>query len=237
MEQARESYTVTITDFLNPRECDIISSVIGKKNEEVIFSFFGGVKGAERKRAVIAPYFVEINEETFEMVALKATYVDKFVTLTHRDVLGSFMSLGIDRKKIGDIIVKDGLIQLITTKELSPYIILQLQQIKRSRVTFSEIPLSELEPIKDDWQHNQYTVSSLRLDVIVSELYRFSRKKASKLIESERVSLNYAIEPNPATSLEEADLISVRGYGRSKLIEIRGTTRKGKFRIEAAHLR
>lgn len=236
MEQVKESYTVYVTDFLNPRECEIITSVIGNRNEEVIFSFSGGVEGAERKQAVIAPYFVEISEDDFDIVALEATYVDKFVSLTHRDVLGSFMSLGIDRKKIGDIIVRDGIVQIITTRQLSRYIIQHLLNIKHTKVTFKKIPLNQLEEIKQNWVNKHYTVSSLRLDVVVKELYRLSRKNALKLIESEKVSLNYAVETNQALQLTEGDLLSVRGYGRCKLIQINGKTRKEKIRLEAAHL-
>lgn len=236
MNNVKENYTVYVTDFLNPRERQIIASVIGENNEEVIFSFFGGVEDAERQRAVIAPYFVEIGEDDFELVALEATYAQKFMTIEHPDVLGAFTSLGIDRKMIGDIFVHGGLIHLVTTEEFKRYIKQQLTQIKRTNVTFKQIDLASLQKNEQHWTKRNYTVSSLRLDVVVKTVYQMSRKNATKLIESERVSLNYAIESNPATLLTEGDLLSARGYGRCKLISENGRTRKNKIRLVAAHL-
>lgn len=236
MNNVRDNYTVYVTEFLNPREREIITSVIGQNNEEVNFSFFGGVDEAERQRAVIAPFFVEIAETDFELVGLEATYAQKFITLEHPDVLGAFTSLGIDRKMVGDIFVHEGRIHLITTKEFKSYIKQQLTQIKRTNITFKEIELEALEKIEQNWQRRNYTVSSLRLDVVVRTVYQLSRKNATRLIESERVSLNYAVESDPATQLAEGDLLSTRGYGRCKLIADEGRTRKNKIRLVAAHL-
>lgn len=236
MNNVRDNYTVYVTEFLNPREREIVTSVIGQNNEEVIFSFFGGVQDAERQRAVIAPYFVPIDEADFELVGLEATYAKKFLTIEHPDVLGSFTSLGIDRKMVGDIFVHDGRIHLITTQEFKDYIRQQLTQIKRTKVTFNEIDLSAVTKIEPNWQRRQYTVSSLRLDVVVKTVYQLSRKNATKLIESDRVSLNYAVESDPSTQLMEGDLLSARGYGRCKLIADEGRTRKDKIRLVAAHL-
>lgn len=236
MNNVKENYTVYVTDFLNPREREIIETIIGTRNEEVIFAFFGGVIGAERQRAVIAPYFVEINEEDFEIVALEAAYASQFVSLTHRDVLGAFTSLGIDRKMVGDIFVQDGIIQLVTTEHFKQYIIQQLTKIKRTNVTFREIPLSSLEKVEEPWVKKNYTVSSLRLDVLLKSVLRVSRNDAVKLIKAEKVSVNYAIETDQATLLEEEDLISTRGFGRCKIDAINGKTRKDKIRIVVSHL-
>lgn len=236
MNNVRENYSVYVTDFLNPREREIVTSVIGPKNEEVQFSFFGGVDGAERQRAVIAPFFVEIESSDFELVGLEARFVERFITIEHPDVLGAFTSLGIDRKMVGDIFVANGRIQLVTTEEFKDYIKQQLTQIKRAKVTFQEIDLTSLEKAKENWQERHYTVSSLRLDVVVRTVYQLSRKNATRLIDSERVALNYAVEANPSTILVEGDLLSARGYGRCKLLAKKGRTRKNKIRLIAAHL-
>ncbi|HZW68523.1 MAG TPA: YlmH/Sll1252 family protein [Pseudogracilibacillus sp.] len=236
MNNVRDQYTVYVTDFLNPREREIVTSVIGLNNEEVKFSFFGGVDDAERERAVIAPYFVDIDEADFELIGLEATYAQKFVTLEHPDVLGAFTSLGIDRKMIGDIFVHDGRIQLITTEEFKHYVMQELTEIKRTKVSFKEVALQDIEKDEQNWQRKHHTVSSMRLDVVVKAVYQLSRKNATKLIESERVSLNYALESNPATLLGPGDLLSVRGYGRCKLIADEGRTRKDKHRLIAARL-
>jgi len=234
--QVENQFIIYVTEFLNPREREIVRYVIGEQNAEIDVSFFGGVDKAERQRAVIAPYFIPIETEHFELVGLEATYPSKFITLTHRDVLGAFTSLGIDRKMVGDIFVHPDRIHLITTETFKDYIVQQLTNIKSTSVSFHELPLSSIEKIEAQWKKQNYTVSSLRLDVVVRTVYHLSRKNASRLIEAERVHLNYRLETNPATTLEIGDLLSVRGYGRCKLIDHRGKTRKDKIRLLVAHL-
>src|SRR5699024_7212016 len=95
--------------------------------------------------------------------------------------------------------------------EFKQYIKQQLTQIKRTNVVFKQIDLAALERNEQQSANRNYTVSSLRLDVVVKTVYQLSRKNATKLIESERVSLNYAIESDPTTQLIEGDLLSVRG--------------------------
>lgn len=236
MDAAQNTYTVYVTDFLDPRKQQIITSLIGETNEEITCNFFGGGKGTERKRAIIAPSFVEIVEDDFELAVLEARFPSKFATLTHRDVLGAFTSLGIERDKIGEVIVHDGRVQLVTTKQLAPYVKMNLTRIKQMKVSFKELSFSELELLPEEWKQAFITVSSLRLDIIVKELYRLSRKSAVQLIEAERVKVNFTLVDDPAIQLIEGDLISVRGYGRGKLFTVHGRTKKDKIKITAARL-
>ncbi len=65
------------------------------------------MKGAERIRIA----FVDSDfNGTVDMGirALKVNWDPRFRLLTHRDVLGSLMGLGIDRSKFGDVIVQQG---------------------------------------------------------------------------------------------------------------------------------
>lgn len=236
MHHARDNYAVYVTDFLNPRERHIVESVIGLRNDEVKYYFSGGIEGAERQRAIIAPSFVEIEEDDFEIVALKAEYNPQFQMLSHRDVLGAFTSLGIDRKMIGDIIVEDGAVQIITTESFKHYVMQHLTKIKRATVSFKEIPLSSIQKSEENWVSKVYTVSSLRLDVVLKTIFHLSRTEAAKLIKQEKVSVNYALETDQATLLEEGDMISARGFGRSKLDKIAGKTKKDKIRIVVSRL-
>lgn len=234
--QVLNQYIVQVTEFLNPRERKIIGYVIGEQDEELAVSFFGGVPEAERQRAIIAPRFIPTNEDDFALIGLEASYPSKFVRLSHRDVLGAFTSLGIDRSMVGDIYVHADKVQLITTETFKEYVLRELRQIKNTSIAFKEVPLSAIEKTKEEWQSRHYTVSSLRLDTIVASCYRLSRQKASRLIASERVQLNYRLETNQATVLEAGDLLSVRGHGRCKLMETKGRTKKDKIRLVAGHL-
>ena len=236
-EQVERTYISYLTDFLDPRERQMIRSIIGPTNEEVKYSFFGGANEAERQRGVIAPFYEEMIENDFQIMLLEGTFANKFNQLKHRDILGAFLSLGIDRKKIGDILIDENRFQIVVTQELSPYIKMNLTKIKNARVQLVEQSLSNMLHKKDEWMTSNHTVSSLRLDIIVKEIYRMSRKDAAQHIRNHRVKVNFKNVDDPSVQIIVDDLISVRGYGRSKLIAIHGKTRKEKIKITTARLK
>lgn len=236
-EQVERTYTSYLTDFLDPREQQIVSSIVGSSNEEIKFIFFGGGDETERRRGIIAPYYEEISDKQFEMTLLEGTFDNKFNRLKHRDILGAFMSLGIDRKKIGDIFVADDHFQIIITEELTSYMIMNLQQIKKARINLKERAFSHLIRKQDQWITTNQTVSSLRLDIMVKEIYRMSRKDAVTYIKGNRVKVNHTDIDDPSVQVVAEDLISVRGHGRSKVVEINGVTRKDKIRVTTARLK
>lgn len=236
-EQAEVFYTSELTDYLDPRERQIIRFIIGEKNEEIFFHFFGGDSEAERKRAIIAPYYQEIKTSDYEIVLLEAKFAKKFISLTHGDVMGSFMGLGLDRKKMGDIIVGDDKLQLYTTKDLSTYILANLTSINRANIQFEEKQLGTHIVRQDIWKEQSHSVSSMRLDVLIKEIYRMSRTKAAELITRKQVKVNFKEVNDSAMILMEADLISVRNYGRCRIIVIGGKSKKDRTFITAAVLK
>src|SRR5690625_301451 len=137
-EQVENTYTSYLTDFLDQRERQIVSSIIGTSNEDVTFSFFGGGEHAERQRGIVAPFYETIVKEDFAINLLEASFDKKFNRLKHRDILGAILSLGIDRKKIGDIVVDADKFQIIVTDELASYIMMNLTKIKHARVHLHE---------------------------------------------------------------------------------------------------
>lgn len=232
-----KSYRFHLTDFINPREQQIIKMLIGTKDEELQIQFFGGGSFTERKRAMIAPFYEQLNEESFELSLLQATYANKFITLSHRDVMGAFLSLGITRPKLGDIFVAEGIVQIITTKDIAPFVIANLTKIKNANIKLQEKPFSHAVEHEDEWIEAEHTVSSLRLDVILKEVYRISRKIAAARINKEQVKVNFKTVNDVKFPVYEGDLISVRGLGRSKLISVNGTTRKNRIRITTGMLK
>ncbi|MEI3606710.1 YlmH/Sll1252 family protein [Pseudogracilibacillus sp. SE30717A] len=235
-EQVERTYSHYLTDFLDPREQQIVSSLIGSKNETMKYSFFGG-GNTERGRALIVPFYEEISEELFNIILLEGRFDPKFNKVKHRDILGAFMSLGIERRKLGDIFVADDYFQLIAAKELSTYIMMNLTQINNVGIRLKEKNLLKLMEKTDEWITSGQTVSSLRLDVIVKEIYRMSRKDAVQYIKGNKVKVNFTDVDDPSMQVIVNDLISVRGYGRSKIITIDGKTRKDKIKITTAKLK
>src|SRR5690625_8000340 len=67
-------YQIKLTDFLDPREQQIVESVIGKTNDEVQLRLHNGTEHLERKRLLIAPFYEEVTEESFCLTLMQATY-------------------------------------------------------------------------------------------------------------------------------------------------------------------
>ena len=57
--------------------------------------------------------------------------------------------------------------------------------------------------------------------------------KSAKLINAERVKLNYRECVDVSKAVSEGDLISVRGFGRFVFLSADGETRKGRLHITA----
>ena len=77
-------------------------------------------------------YILSHSLRTFELTLFELQYPKKFVTIQHQHVLGTLMSLGIQRE-LGDIIVGED-IQFVLTKQLESYIISELTRIKEPQL-------------------------------------------------------------------------------------------------------
>ncbi|MFJ5713386.1 RNA-binding protein [Neobacillus sp. NPDC093127] len=223
-------YTPKLTDFLDPREQHILKMLIGE-NGDVSYQLFGGSHDLERKRAFIYPDYLTANGDDFQISLFEIHYPTKFVTIEHRQVLGTLMSLGLKRGKFGDILIKDDRIQFFAAKEVNEYIKSNLESIGRAGVKLIETPIEEAISAKELWAENDLTVSSLRLDTVISGIYHLSRQKSQTLIQQGLVKVNWTLTENPSFSCEIGDMISIRGHGRAKIIAIEGKTKKEKWRI------
>ncbi|MCA0987997.1 RNA-binding protein [Guptibacillus algicola] len=228
--EVEERYSPKLTDFLDPREQDIVTQIIGN-HPEVSVSFSGAVDGAERQRALLLPPYLTATTEDYAVVALEITYPSKFVSLSHPDLLGALMGLGLKREKFGDIYVMDGHAQLIVAEEVAEYIKINLNQAGKASISPEVIPITKVNVPPTRWEEQTGTVSSLRLDAVLAEVYNLSRSKVSPMIEHERAKLNWKVVDQPSTEIKAGDYLSLRGSGRSKINTIDGKTKKGKWRI------
>ncbi|OOE12008.1 RNA-binding protein [Fictibacillus arsenicus] len=225
-----ERYSPKLTDFLDPREQEIVKTIVGN-DSDVRLSLWGGSSFSERKRALLFPEYYEAAQDDFQLVFYDIVYPSKFTQIEHRDVLGALMNIGVKRGKYGDILITGDKVQFVCAAEISGFIELNLTKIGKSGIKLHHIKSNDLMEIKTDYDERNGTVSSLRLDVIVAEIYNLSRSKASPLIQQGRVKLNHKITDQAAAEVMEGDELSVRGFGRSKLFAIEGMTKKEKWRI------
>ena len=141
------------------------------------------------------------------------------------------MGAGIKRETVGDIYVGAGHADFLLTRKMLPYVLQNLTSAGRTKLDLHEIPLSQLLPPEPKVKCIHDTVSSLRLDSIVSSGFSVGRGKAAELIESGRTELDHALCLKPDRQVTEGCTVSVRGLGRIQLAEVGGTTKKGRLGI------
>lgn len=147
------------------------------------------------------------------------------------------MSIGLDRSKFGDIRVEDNRIEIAVEKEIADFVRANVTSIGKSKVQLNELDQDHLFLLNSEtWVEESHTVSSMRLDTIIASLFNVSRQKASLLIHSGKVKVNWAYREQPSFELHESDLLSIRGFGRIKIGIIEGRTKKDKIRLQIGRI-
>jgi len=150
-------------------------------------------------------------------------------SLTHRDILGSLMGLGIARELLGDILLpQPGLCQVVVLREAAPILLSQWEGAGRYKVSLSEIPLSQLAPKPPQVKTIRDTVATPRLDAAIAAGFSLSRGKASALISAGKVSLNHRECLKADRQVAEGDTLTCRGLGKCVIKEVPGQSKKGR---------
>lgn len=95
-------------------------------------------------------FFDEPSTSMFPICGIEFSF-RKCDRLTHRDFLGSLMSLGIERETVGDILVEDGRAVVFVKAELSDYVKSQISKVGRVGVKVDDADLSKL-PQEEEWK-------------------------------------------------------------------------------------
>ncbi len=235
-EQVEDQYAPYVTDFLNPREAFILETLIGKKND-IKYSLYGGFENSERKCAIIYPSYYEPKQEDYDVSIYEINYPLKFGSLSHGKILGTLMSTGIKREFIGDIITDGTRWQVFIKESMANYVVSQIDKIGSFGVRFESILYTDVITPTNEWQIEQLTVSSLRIDNIISSVYNISRQRAKQVVESKRVKVNWVETERVDYMVDYLDIISVRKLGRIQIIEQQGKTKKEKVRLGIRVLR
>ncbi|MDR3121801.1 MAG: hypothetical protein LBU58_10800 [Clostridiales bacterium] len=158
-------------------------------------------------------------------------YRDQFA-IGHRDILGALMALGVEREVLGDIVAGESPAYLVCLAEIAPFIASNVGKIGRVGVSLTAVPLSELPAREEKLLRKTVTCASLRLDALVGAGFGLPREKAAALISGGLLALNHAPCEKPDQKVGEGDLMSVRGYGRARVLSVGGASRKGRIFVE-----
>lgn len=235
-ETVEIQYRMKLTDFLDPREQFILQSIIGNHGD-VKVKFFGGSDQVERKRAIFFPDYRIPDIDDFQISVFEINYPKKFVTLEHRQVLGALMSIGLKREKYGDILIKDDVVQIIIAKEIENFVKLHFNEVGNTSISLQNVSFDYIIQPNVFIDEKMTTVTSLRLDAVCSAIYNLSRQKTKVLIQNGHVKVNWKKVEDPSFELFEGDLISTRGFGRSKVLEIEGRTKKDKWKVKVGQVK
>ncbi|MGT2948816.1 RNA-binding protein [Streptococcus devriesei] len=230
IKQAEDTYSFCLTDFLNPRQIAVMKSIAGQTDLKCYVS--SDFIPSEYARLLIAPAYYNLDLADFGISLLEIKYNSKFNHLTHAQIMGTLINkLGIERHILGDILVQENRAQVFVEKSMVSYLSTQVSKIGRAAVVFEEIPFEKQLENQSDTKEVDILASSMRLDKIIAAVLKISRGTASKLIESEKVKLDYLIQPKVSHLVEVGDLISVRGYGRFTVKRDNGFSKHGKHKL------
>ena len=231
LELAQRRDVPAHTAFLSPGQQASVAGLLnawGRPRHR----FWGGYSNSERQICFFLAGWQDedapLNDAEGPLTALEAKF-SADAPLTHRDILGSLMGLGITRELLGDILLpQPGLCQVVALREAAPILLSQWEGAGRYKVSLSEIPLSRLAPKPPQVKTIRDTVATPRLDAVVASGFSLSRSRASALIAAGKVALNHRECLKADRPVAEGDTLTCRGLGKCVIKEVPGRSKKGR---------
>lgn len=231
-ELARKSYQnnhYTFTGFLSMADMACFYE-IEKELSFASYQVWGGSEVCERVMVRFGNeqelgYVEEFPIACIMVRPLAAKFAD---TLTHRDFLGSVISLGIERSTLGDILVVDNKGYIFCMESMADYIMENLTRVRHTSVLCRRAQKTP-EAIVQDRQEVKIQVSSERIDGVLARAFGLSRSEVSSLFGQKKVFVDGRICENGSRTLKGGEKVSARGYGKFEYIGQQNLSKKGKI--------
>lgn len=230
IRQTTVEWRDVLTDFM-PREQieDHLDALIGAG---VHYRIDGGYDDAERVRLFMTMFDgVEPSRDDMHIGIVAFTGNTKFINFSHRDCLGALMSLGFDRRCIGDIIVRENGFDVLTNSEINDFLLMSALSIRR-------VPMHAKKLSFDTWQAPERTLKTMsilvaqtRLDAIIAKVFNLSRSQAAEHIRAGLVQVDHQPTTNVSRMCEAGQIVTVRGKGKFVVQEVEGLSKKGKTKL------
>ncbi len=229
-DRAMQTWEVVCSDFLSPPELVEAHQVFGKFTEIHIIAS-GGYAQAERCRLAIARVDLPLSPDLVSLAAVDITGNFLFDPASHRDFLGSLLGTGLERQKVGDLVMLgERGAQAILVPELVEYLQMHLTQVRTVPVKTRAIAFEDLKIRAPQTKEIVTVEASLRLDAIASAGFGMSRSKMVDLIDGDDVRVNWKSVTQSSYQLKAGDLVAISGKGRLMVGEIT-ITKKNRFRV------
>lgn len=190
---------------------------------------YGGALDCERVQIGFFSDFLLPDSSDFPICPILLMGIDG---LSHRDILGSVLGLGIKREMIGDIFVDGNRAVVMADSQVCDFLLYHLKAVGRKKVEVSLCPEHAALSLEHTFQTVRCVVASARLDAVVGAGTKLSRSEASDCILKGEVSVNFVAVTDCSKKLCEGDVISVRHHGRFVLERLCGETKKGRLAVE-----
>lgn len=225
-QQAQQRQQSTHTGFFNEEERERFTHLL-EAQSCFPYQWEGGYPSSLRQVCCFLPPW----QEELDQVPLSLVEVAIKGEVSHRDVLGSLMGLGITRRKIGDILLTGTACQVLVTPELVPILLSQWTGVGRYGISLEEVPLTALNAPPPTVKDIFTTVASLRLDSLLATGFSLPRSKANQLILAGKVQVNHRSCTKPDHNVQEGDLLSCRGWGKCQISQVGGQSKKGRTQV------
>ena len=193
------------------------------------YLFWGGHADAERGMLGFFPDFLDPDPSLFPIAALTMRFRKQDV-LSHRDLLGSLMALGIRRETVGDILLEPGRSVVFLKQEILPFVQDNIRKIGSAGVQISEGFVPPLPPIHR-YEELRGVIASDRLDCMTAFLMRTSREKAAALIKSGMVMKNHRELLSLSERVAPGDILSIKTRGKFLVDQLGPKTAKGRLSV------
>lgn len=225
--KAKGQEKIVFTSFLDPSMQLISEREIGRY-QGLDYIMWGGSLYCERKIMGIFPEGFNVSESDFPICVL---FCENKNNIRHPDVMGALLNMGIERSKIGDIQVNEDIIQIFAIDTLGEFIENELVKISRYPVSFKRIAFDKVVTLQPKFTALNLIVPSMRLDAVISNIFKLSRNEANLFVKGQKVFVNHQVISKPGYNVKEGDLISVRTKGRAIVNAQNGTTKKGNIKL------
>ena len=226
VSKSEKTFSVVYSHFLTPAQQMFL---LNYDEFAGVLSFEGGYEDAERRICRICTN--EYNsDDGLPIILYSVRATDKNAVLSHRDVLGALMGLGIKREMIGDIMTNQNKAQFFCHDSVSGFVEMNLTKIGRYSVEINKSDFSEIIPPPK--KPVNINVSSMRLDSIVGEAFGISRTKSAECIRKGLISVNWEICLDVSREIKPDDKISLHGKGKISVLGISGTSKKGRLFVD-----
>jgi RNA-binding protein YlmH len=216
------------TPFVSPQILAYFTSF--EKLNELDIKIFRINPFAEQVIMAFVPKGMSVTDDDYPVSVLEVV-ITSSEKITHRDVLGSLMGLGIKRELVGDIFLDETGIFIVATGQMVPFLKDNLLMIGKHHIRLEEASINRVKSIEPKGEDRMIAAASKRLDLLISKVFNLSRSKSQLLFGQGKVKCNHLVLSHYKREMVEGDLLSVRGSGRFRLLEELGTTRKGNIQL------